>query len=80
MQIGCGIYEHTVRGRRYLYFWHYETQGGRRRQISEYIGPAGASRSRQEAARRCDADYARAAESLGRLRAGTLAQLSASSR
>lgn len=76
MQIGCGVYEHTVSGRQYLYFWHYETQGGRRRQIKEYIGSAASRRSRHDAARRCDAYFARAAETLSRLRAATLAQLS----
>lgn len=75
MQIGCGVYEHEVRGRSYVYFWHYESQGGRRRQINEYVGPAGVPRSRQEAARRCEAYYARAAEALDRMRTMTLAQL-----
>jgi hypothetical protein len=77
MQIGCGLYEHMVRGKRYLYFWHYETQGGRRRQVTEYLGPAGSARSRQEAASRVDAYFARAAEALSRLRAETMEQLAA---
>ena len=76
MQIGCGVYEHEVRGRPYLYFWHYETQGAHRRQVSEYIGPAGSNRARQEAGRRCEAYYDRMALELDRLRAATVAALS----
>ena len=78
MHIGCGVYEHEVRGKLYLYFWHYETQGGRRRQVSEYVGPANSIRSRQEAARRCEAYYGRVQVDLDRLRGGTLAALSSS--
>jgi hypothetical protein len=78
MRVGCGVYEHTVRRRRYLYFWHYETQGGRRRQISEYVGPAGSLHAREEAARRCEAYYARAREAIDRIRAATLARLPSS--
>lgn len=75
MQIGCGVYEHQVRARSYLYFWHYETHGGRRRQISEYVGPANSTRTRQEAARRCETYYARVGAELERLRAETLSRL-----
>jgi hypothetical protein len=75
MQVGCGVYLHTVRGRRYLYFWHYETQGPVRVQVKEYIGPVRSARSMAEAVRRCDAYYARAAHDLQRLRASTLATI-----
>lgn len=74
MKIGCGVYEHTVRGRQYLYFWHYETQGGRRQQLKEYLGPAGSARARREGADRIEAYFDRTAEALERLRAATLAQ------
>ncbi len=40
MQIGCGYRVMHVRGRDYLYFWHYEARDGRRRQVYEYAGPA----------------------------------------
>ncbi len=40
MQIGCGYRVMAVKGREYLYVWHYETRDGRRRQVYEYIGPA----------------------------------------
>jgi len=75
MQIGCGVYEHRVRGRPYLYFWHYETQGASRRQVTEYLGPAGSARSREEALRRCEAYYARIAREVRRLREATRASL-----
>ena len=75
MQIGCGVYEHSVRGRLYLYFWHYESQGGRRNQVSEYVGPARAARARQEALHRVEAYFDRMAVEFHRLRSGTVASL-----
>lgn len=75
MQVGCGVYEHTVRGRRYLYFWHYETRSGRRRQVTEYVGPAGSRRSRAEAIRRCEAYYTRVVRDLNRARTALIASL-----
>lgn len=79
MQIGCGVYLHTVRGHRYLYFWHYETKGRSRVQIKEYVGPARSARSTAEAARRCAAYFGRAAGELERLRAASLARIRAPS-
>ena len=38
MQVGCGLTTKEIRGRPYLYFWHYEERGGRRVQIFQYIG------------------------------------------
>ncbi|HYR82024.1 MAG TPA: hypothetical protein VEN80_06975 [Thermoplasmata archaeon] len=75
MQVGCGVYRHSVRGREYLYFWHYETQGRSRVQVKEYVGPARSPRSTAEAARRCEAYYQRAAGELERLRAISLATI-----
>jgi len=75
MQVGCGVYLHTVRGREYLYFWHYETKGRSRVQVKEYIGPAKSVRSIAEAARRCEGYYERALGDLQRLRAASLATL-----
>lgn len=73
MQIGCGVYEHVVRGRTYLYLWHYETVKGRRRQLKEYLGPSDCEEVRAEAIRRVDAYFRRAAAELQRLRRETLA-------
>jgi hypothetical protein len=78
MQVGCGVYAHTVRGRAYLYFWHYEARGGRRVQIKEYVGPATVSKAHDEARRRCEAYYAHAALELERMRRETLATIGAS--
>ncbi len=75
MQIGCGAYEHAVHGRRYLYVWHYETTGGRRRQVKEYLGPAENEDVRAEAVRRVDAYFRRAARELQTLRKGALAAI-----
>ncbi len=73
MQVGCGVYLLTVRRRAYLYFWHYETEGRSRVQIKEYVGPARSARSIADAARRCEAYYARAMGELQRLRTASLA-------
>jgi len=75
MQVGCGVYVHTVRGRPYLYFWHYETKGVSRVQIKDYVGPAGLARSIADAGRCCEAYYRRAADELQRLRAASLASI-----
>ncbi len=75
MQIGCGVYVHVVHGRPYLYVWHYETAGGRRRQVKEYVGSAESKEVREEAIRRVDAYFRRAARDLERLRNETLASV-----
>lgn len=77
MQVGCGLYVHAVRSRRYLYFWHYETRGGSRVQVKEYIGPVSSPRARSDAMQRCEAYYARASEDLERMRNGSLAEIRA---
>ncbi len=75
MQIGCGVYELAVRERRYLYFWHYETKGGRRRQVKEYVGPIDSPRTRDDAARLCEDYYRRMARELKRAREASLGEL-----
>ena len=52
MQVGCGITTKEIRGRPYLYFWHYEERDGRRVQLFQYIGSprSSAARGRLEAA------------------------------
>ncbi len=76
MQIGCGVYAHVVRGRRYLYFWHYETAAGRRRQVKEYLGPADLGEVRKDARRRVNEYFAMAAGEMDRLRRQTLVDIS----
>ncbi len=73
MQIGCGVYEHMVRGHSYLYFWHYESEKGERRQVKEYLGSAESEEVRAEAIRRVDAYFRKAATELQRLRKETFA-------
>jgi len=80
MQVGCGVYELEIRRHRYLYFWHYETKGGARRQMKEYVGSVGSPESAEKAGRLCEAYYARADRDLRRLRTETLAALAASRR
>jgi len=75
MQVGCGTYLAEVRGRPYLYFWHYETRGGRRVQVKEYVGPAHATRTRAEALRRSEAYFARVDDELRGIRDATVAAL-----
>ena len=75
MHVGCGVYEHTVRGRPYLYFWHYEGSGGRRIQRTEYLGPARRDEVRAEAIRRVAVYFQKAAADLRRLRKEPLAAL-----
>jgi hypothetical protein len=62
MMLGCGYCVKRVRGRPYLYFWHYEDRGGRRDQVEEYVGPAQDPRSRDAVARKVEA-YAKRARS-----------------
>ena len=40
MQIGCGIQMKPRRERDYVYFWHYESRDGRRKEVYDYVGPA----------------------------------------
>jgi len=75
MQVGCGVYELTIRGHPYLYFWHYESRGGVRRQVKDYLGAAESRRAREEAIRRCEAYYGRMDQELRRLRDRTLASI-----
>jgi len=59
MQIGCGLKVHRINGHEYLYFWHYEPDGGRRKQMQEYVGPARDPASRTEAVHRMAVYYDR---------------------
>lgn len=77
MQVGCGVYTHTVRGNRYLDFWHYENRGASRVQVKEYLGPVGSPHTRSDATQRCETYFAQAAEDLKRLRDTSLATIRA---
>lgn len=75
MQVGCGLTTKEIRGRPYLYFWHYEERGGRRVQTFDYIGSprSPAARPRLEAA--VAAYYERIAAELRDRRLALLAKL-----
>src|SRR3989442_7651713 len=52
MRVGCGLRVRRIDGNEYLYFWHYEWEGGRSERREDYVGPAREAKSRQEAARK----------------------------
>ena len=78
MQVGCGVYELTIHGRSYVYFWHYETKAGRRTQVKEYVGPAESPQTVAEARRRSEAYYVRMAGELERMRRAAMAAIGTS--
>ncbi len=59
MHIGCGLRVHRIDGNEYLYFWHYEREGGRSRRREDYIGPARDAASRQQGGKRLLTYYRR---------------------
>lgn len=75
MQVGCGLTTKEIRGRPYLYFWHYEEQAGRRVQVFQYIGShrSASARPRLEAA--VSAYFDRLAVELRERRAAILGKL-----
>src|SRR5437870_7292698 len=65
MRVGCGLRVRRIDGNDYLYFWHYEREGGRSERREDYVGPAREARSRQEAARKLLAFHRRGPQELG---------------
>ena len=59
MRIGCGLRVHRIDGNEYLYFWHYEREGGRSRRREDYVGPAREPASRQQGGKKLLAYYRR---------------------
>lgn len=74
MQIGCGVTTKVIRGRPYLYFWHYEERGGRRAQVYQYVGSARSEATRQRLAGSVDAYFDRLGAELRRRRLEILAR------
>jgi hypothetical protein len=73
MELGCGVRVMTVKGRGYLYVWHYETRDGRRKQEFDYIGPATDPEARRKASEALDTHTRKAMEEARRrLRAGRI--------
>ena len=69
MEIGCGARVRTFGSRRYLYFWHYEREGGRSRRKEDYIGRVDDAGVRQELLKRLAAYHGRAEQEIARRRA-----------
>src|SRR5256885_12470320 len=78
MRVGCGLRVRRIDGNEYLYFWHYEREGGRSERREDYVGPAREAKSRQEAARKLLAFHRRGLPDLGggiaRLAGGALSK------
>lgn len=72
MQIGCGVTRKKIRGRPYLYFWHYEDRGGRRVQALQYLGSAGSEATRVRLTEALDAYIERLMAEIRRKRAEIL--------
>ena len=66
MQIGCGFRIKPVKGREYVYFWHYEQRTGRSRQAYDYMGPRQSAATARRLSDAIDAYYLRASEALRR--------------
>ncbi len=62
MQVGCGIRVKPIKGRGYVYFWHYESRGGRRVPVYTYMGPAADDESVRRAGEAMEAYTRRAIE------------------
>jgi hypothetical protein len=52
MRIGCGLRVRRIDGNEYLYFWHYEREGGRSVRREDYVGAARDAGSRRDATRK----------------------------
>src|SRR5437762_14381064 len=65
MRVGCGLRVRRIDGNEYLYFWHYEREGGRSERREDYVGPVREAKSRQEAARKLLAFHRRVPQDLG---------------
>lgn len=75
MQVGCGATTKSIRGRPYLYFWHYEERGGRRVQVFRYLGALRSEAARQKLVEAVDGYMDRVAGDLRRRRAEILARV-----
>ncbi|MEK6986900.1 MAG: hypothetical protein AABX97_02255 [Candidatus Thermoplasmatota archaeon] len=74
MQVGCGVTTKAIRGRPYLYFWHYEERGGRRAQVYQYMGSARSEAVRQRLAEAIGAYFDRVSVELRHRRSEILAR------
>jgi len=56
----------VVKGREYVYFWHYEDREARSRQVYRYMGPKHAATTARRLAEAVEAYYARAMDEVRR--------------
>lgn len=77
MQVGCGVTTKEIRGRPYLYFWHYEDRAGRRAQVFQYIGSPRSESARQKLVAAIDAYYDRVLTDVRRKRTEALGRAAA---
>jgi len=63
-----------IRGRPYLYFWHYEERGGRRVQVFRYLGAMRSESARQRLEEALDAYIDRLTVEVRRRRGEILAR------
>jgi hypothetical protein len=75
MQIGCGVTTKEIRGRPYLYFWHYEDRGGRRVQVFRYLGAARSESARSKLEEVLDAYVDRLSGEIRRRRGEIMARV-----
>jgi hypothetical protein len=66
MQVGCGFRVKAVRGRDYVYFWHYEDRDGRSRQVHDYLGPRRSAATARRLVEAVETYFARASNDLRR--------------
>jgi len=66
MQVGCGFRVKAVKGRDYVYFWHYEDREGRSRQVYEYLGPRRSGGTARRLVEAVEAYFAQASDDLRR--------------
>jgi len=66
MQIGCGFRVKAIKGRDYVYFWHYEARDGRSRQVYTYLGPRRSAGTARRLIEAVEGYFARASDDLRR--------------
>src|SRR5205823_13473334 len=67
MRVGCGLRVRRIDGNEYLYFWHYEREGGRSERREDYVGLVREAKSSQEAARKLLVFHRRVSPAVGGL-------------
>lgn len=73
--MGCGLTTKEIRGRPYLYFWHYEERGGRHVQVFQYIGSPHSASARTKLEAAMASYFDRVSEELRDRRATLLARV-----